>query len=85
MPYIEEEYRKYFDPEIQEIVGNLSNAGDLNYCITTLCNKYLDEVRYSELNAIIGVLECAKMEFYRRMVAPYEDIKARQNGDVYDE
>jgi len=27
-------------------------------------------------------MECAKMEIYRRLVAPYEDRKIVQNGDV---
>jgi len=31
----------------------------------------------------VGVLECAKMELYRRVAAPYEDKKKEENGDVY--
>jgi len=31
---------------------------------------------------MIGVLECVKQEFYRRKVAPYEDIKIIENGDI---
>jgi len=31
----------------------------------------------------MGVLECIKQEFYRRAVAPYEDKKKEENGDVY--
>jgi hypothetical protein len=38
---------------------------------------------YETLNAVIGVLECAKLEFYRRVAAPYEDTKIQQNGEVY--
>ena len=30
----------------------------------------------------MGVLECCKLEFYRRVAAPYEDIKIEENGDV---
>ena len=30
------------------------------------------------------MLECAKLELYRRVAAPYEDEKIDQNGDVYD-
>jgi len=32
----------------------------------------------------IGALECAKLELYRRVAAPYEDTKIAENGDVYD-
>lgn len=30
-----------------------------------------------------GAIECAKLEFYRRVAAPYEDKKIAENGDVY--
>ena len=29
-----------------------------------------------------GVLELVRLEFYRRVVAPYEDMKREENGDV---
>ena len=31
----------------------------------------------------MGALECAKLELYRRVAAPYEDVKIMENGDVY--
>jgi hypothetical protein len=37
------------------------------------------------MNDIIGALEACKLEFYRRLVSHYEDIKIRSNGDVYPE
>lgn len=60
--------------------------GELNYIITSFCLDYLDDngVSYTTLNEVIGVLECAKQEFYRRLVAVYEDDKAAKNGDVYE-
>jgi hypothetical protein len=60
--------------------------GELNYVITKTCLDYLDTADnpgYAEYNEVIGVLECAKLELYRRAVAPYEDKKIVQNGDVY--
>ena len=39
--------------------------------------------RYAHLNEAIGVLECAKLELYRRVAAPYEDGKRAETGDVY--
>jgi hypothetical protein len=30
----------------------------------------------------MGVLESAKLELYRRKIAPYEDDKIAENGDV---
>jgi hypothetical protein len=35
------------------------------------------------VNEAIGVLECAKLELYRRVAAPYEDEKIAESGDVY--
>lgn len=60
--------------------------GELNFAITRLCLKFLKpqgKETYRHYNEIIGVLECAKMEMYRRMVAPYEDGKRQENGEVY--
>lgn len=31
----------------------------------------------------VGAIECAKMEFARRVIFPYEDRKISENGDVY--
>lgn len=63
-----------------------ASIGQVNYSITMLCLEYLQVcggTGYQALNEIIGVLECAKMEMYRRMAAPYEDQKIAENGDVY--
>jgi hypothetical protein len=30
----------------------------------------------------VGVLVCTALEFYRRMVSPYEDTKIKEHGDV---
>ena len=38
-----------------------------------------------KLIPLIGVLECAKLELYRRVAAPYEDDKIDENGDVYQD
>jgi hypothetical protein len=44
--------------------------------------KGLYPPKYFNYNRAIGVLECIKLEFYRRMVGPYEDIKIKEAGDV---
>lgn len=38
---------------------------------------------YKDYNEVIGVLECVKQELYRRLIAPYEDKKKDENGDVF--
>lgn len=59
--------------------------GELNYKITRLCLEYFKcrGGRYQQINDVVGVLECAKMEFYRRAAAPYEDSKIIIHGDVF--
>lgn len=62
-----------------------SIPGELNYALTSVINQYVQDrgKSYAILNDVIGALESAKLEFYRRVVAPYEDQKCAQNGDVF--
>jgi hypothetical protein len=88
MPYIKQEDRDFLKDVSDKIVAELkplSNddlVGELNYVISKICWGLADPPRYSRLNAIIAVLEAAKLEMYRRKVAPYEDIKIVENGDI---
>lgn len=80
MPYISEINRPAFEP-----LNVPREAGELNYAITALCLAYLKEQgkSYATQAEIVGALECVKLEFYRRSLAPYEDGKIKANGDVY--
>lgn len=87
MPYIDNEQREKIDPLVEQLRDVLGSMGDLNYTITRLCDAYLsteEGIRYSRLNDLVGALECAKLELYRRVAAPYEDLKAQENGDAYE-
>ncbi len=87
MPYIKPENRKKYDTILKELVSILKTLppedvdGELNYIVTRLL-KGVYPLRYYHINKAIGVLECAKLEFYRRVAAPYEDIKIKESGDV---
>lgn len=61
------------------------SPGDLNYLFTRLAWEYFQRngPNYTTINDVIGALESAKLEFYRRVAAPYEDKKIVENGDVY--
>ena len=85
MPYIIKQLRKELEDGIYKCCMNIRNVGCLNYTITRLLIDYLNYKgkSYTTFNSLIGVLECAKLELYRRMVAPYEDKKKAENGDVY--
>ena len=80
MPYLNKDLKYALD----EIPSPL-DGGDLNYLITSLLIKYIENKgeRYSSYNDCLGALEGAKLELYRRRVAPYEDKKKEENGDVY--
>ena len=82
MPYVKRTERARLDGG-----GAPETPGDLNYLITRQVDAYLARkgVNYAKLNEVIGVLECAKLELYRRLVASYEDRKIAdpENGDVY--
>lgn len=88
MPYIPPLDRRVAKPYDYrgDAVNFAGHAGRLNYGITVLCNDYLAEtgLSYSTINEVIGALECAKLELYRRVAVPYEDNKLAINGDVYD-
>jgi predicted type IV restriction endonuclease len=56
--------------------------GHINYIVTVLLKRLYQPPNYRRYNKAIGVLECIKMEFYRRMVGPYEEEKISENGDV---
>jgi hypothetical protein len=87
MPYIKMEDRPKYERNLKGIIKILkaqpleSIDGELNYIITRILKESFP-LRYFNLNRAIGVLECCKLEFYRRVAAPYEDTKIEQNGDV---
>ena len=87
MPYIEPSQRMPLDPLIEKLANALPEtefAGQLNYIISKIAAHLLHEkLSYARVNEIIGAVECAKQELYRRVAGPYEDTKIDQNGDVY--
>lgn len=86
MPYITEERREFLSNATEEEVAATDlTAGDMNYLISTLLDEWIAEkgLNYEAINTAVGVLECVKLELYRRVAAPYEDTKKETNGDVY--
>ena len=60
------------------------SSGTLNYIVTKVVKRFLGEnPNYERYNAAIGVLECAKLELYRRKIIGYEIDKQIENGDVW--
>lgn len=76
----------YIDPKKRHSLNDGPvTPGELNYQISQVINLYLMNkgISYTTFNEIIGALECEKLEIYRRLIAPYEDIKLKENGEVY--
>lgn len=63
------------------------DVGSLTYKLTKDCLDYLLDVddyvpRFSDYAEVLGALEATKLEMYRRAVAPYENGKVAENGDL---
>ena len=82
MPYIIQEQREELDQWLDQIFLFDLPPGELNYVITRLLLDTKPQ-SYRDYNALIGVLECCKLELYRKAVAKYEDQKCVENGEVY--
>jgi hypothetical protein len=88
MPYIKQEERKKYERVLSDLVHLLEEIpeenrdGHINYIVTVLLKRLYRPPTYRKYNRVIGVLECIKLEFYRRIVGHYEDEKIRENGDV---
>lgn len=96
MPYIKQEDRQKFTLKSSEIPSNsgidlidylgdlISSAGDMNYVVSKLCKKYIENEGecYQKYNDLMGALEGIKLELYRKNISPYEDIKEKENGKI---
>lgn len=85
MPYIDAKDRPHLDPTGPgRACQDAMTPGELNFQLTALVDGYLaGNLDYQAINDVVGALECAKLEVYRRIAAPYEDLKIELNGDVY--
>lgn len=93
MPYIAQEKRDVLDSHIKRLVDALLYlkredrdnvmVGNINYVFTKLLAGVYSSPRYEDINSIVGVCQCVALEYYRRIAAPYEDMKIESNGDVY--
>lgn len=82
MPYIKQSQRD----QLHERSRGAWTAGELNYMFTHHILGFIRAnggLNYENVNAVVGALECCKLELYRRLAAPYEDRKIAENGDVY--
>lgn len=100
MPYIKKDDRVKVDSYIKQLVClinrdyKFNNSGSIvtssgmdgmvNYIITSIIDGVYNELSYHNFNSALGVLSAIEKEYYRRKVAPYEEKKRKQNGEVYN-
>jgi hypothetical protein len=84
MPYIAQDRRQAFDDHLQRLAQQVENEGELNYCIYKLCCLLVERTgeSYAKLSRCSSAMEHAKLEWYRKKLAPYEDVKIQENGDI---
>ena len=82
MPYVKRKSRD----ALNKVVVAMSEAGvkadgDLNYILFRFC-KYHVAPSYNNYKNFCGEIHQAATEIERRLLAPYEDAKTLENGDV---
>lgn len=82
MPYIPQQRRVV----LGKFFSTPETAGELNYQLTMVLLNYMNGhgKSYGTFNDISGAMTECLAEFRRRVIAPYEDAKIEENGDVYD-
>lgn len=87
MPYIKKTERPVIDSLVDPLIDHLKSLpetdqdGALNYTVTKII-KHLYPQKYFHFNRALGVLTAITHELYRKIIAPYEDEKIVENGDV---
>lgn len=83
MPYIKEDRRRAIKADHLP-----QTIGELNYAITLVAHRYIlathpaSSVNYAVLNEVYGAMQAAAAEFYRTVLAPYEDRKRAETGPI---
>ena len=82
MPYIKQDRRVFCDEVVDEMAGqNIVADGDLNYILYKYCKNHI-KPSYNNYKNFCGELRQCATEIERRLLAPYEDLKINENGDV---
>lgn len=65
-------------------VNRFLSPGELNFAISALLHEYILDhgKRYATLSEAAAQAQHAAAEFYRAVIAPYEDQKRNENGPV---
>ena len=87
MPYISRQAREniapYLDPLLAMLTLFPADKDAINYIITRIVVQVYAKGSYEQRSQGAAVLQDAHDEYYRRIMAPYEDKKCQEDGDVY--
>ena len=90
MPYVKAEDRVDIDDALRKFLMHMGplTPGQFVYLIYQIAQWQASfggtgdlPIGWTEASRVIADLECAKLEFYRRIIGPYEDVKIKENGD----
>lgn len=92
MPYVPQALRRKIGPHILPLLNILRQASktpdeldaNLNYIITTLLIDCYGQGGYAQRANALKVLIAVMLEYYRRNMASYEDIKKLEHGDLFN-
>lgn len=90
MPYLKKYEKDAIDDNALDLYKKLSDmkpdelAGAVNYLNFKILKQWiaLNGKKYWIFALFCGTMLMSIFEIYRRLVAPYEDEKIKQNGDV---
>jgi len=92
MPYISPERRSNIEQNLIEAFEYIETKGDLCFAIYWLMKAFAEypadktecgpAMTFDSASNALVACEAAKLEFYRRIMAPYEDKKIIENGDI---
>lgn len=85
MPYTKEERRVLQYEPIRLLSRFIDDKGDLNHAICELTAMLMLKtggMSYTNVSNWIDGVDGARKEMERRLLAPYEDVKIIENGDV---
>jgi len=82
MPYVKQINRDSLDYIVQAMrLAEIKADGDLNYILFAYCKRHIKPGYNNYKNFCSELRQCAT-EIERRLLAPYEDQKIVENGDV---
>ena len=82
MPYIKQNERSAMDQIVNMMDDwDVKADGDLNYILYAFCKRHV-KPSYNNYKNFCGELRQCATEIERRILAPYEDTKIIENGDV---